>query len=439
MALHRRDLEGSFTEFIFEFKQHCPDFRGRQCTGNVCRVQGEDCLDSPLFTRMFVDIDLTMLHMAVVKGAWRHEQWGPSEDGGRRGGGAVQHGITVEASSLTSSLEEKWSTLSEALAVLSCSSLGPKPTVYSRPFEVGKNHWVQYVPHADSGICIESLIAWKTRLLPAHILASSTIGRVLDPRWLLSAAYQAVELHSTRNPESGEVDVSLRFRFVADPTLTEKVAIGISAGGATVAHAKAHHRAAPLRPFVERRVYDSRAMDLYNAVTLSNPFQDEKCMVHVVEPIPEWYDLHVYSCVTDRAGVPSGLEVRAVPSAGEALASRMFSTVQWQISVPPQQSLTVTCRARKRHMHRDAMPPGASRGLEVPPPRVQWTCPSHNATYAGPFSLVTVPIPDATMPYNVITIVCSLAAFMIGSIMKTLMRRRLAKHGHVNKEQPTKQ
>ena len=149
--------------------------------------------------------------------------------------------------------------------------------------------------------------------------------------------------------------------------------------------------------------------------TLSNDSRPVLSVLHVVFP-----------------GQQKDIATTAATSGSSSSSnSALFPTLSWHAHLVPGGSVALSCRSRKRHLHRDAFPPGASRGLEVPPPRVVW---SNGHVQGGPFALVTVPIPDATMPYNVITIVCSLAAFVLGSLLK----RFSLQHQHQHQQQQQK-
>ena len=69
--------------------------------------------------------------------------------------------------------------------------------------------------------------------------------------------------------------------------------------------------------------------------------------------------------------------------------------------------VTTTFRARKRLLTRAAQPIDASRGFVVPPSLLVIISPTNNEQliYTTPSFLVTSSIPDASMPYNVITLV----------------------------------
>ena len=422
-GLEMRRLLSGDVEYVFSF-----DRKGlglsNVCEEGVCAVKS--AVDSALLEKLHLDLGVSAVRLSAVKGAWRRGAWGESAESE-----AVEQGVSLEAEAEGGNLVgAKWHALSQLLSTLSCSSLGTQ-TVYSKPFSVPSSvpggihqRLAQFVPSVD--LCLESVVAWKTRLLPRQ--GHSALSSLMDPHWMLAAAYQSLQLHSTRDSATDTVSTQVRFRLVAGPQLASAMdeALGSyprSKEGEGEGEGKEDD---VLLPRIERTVHDSRAMDIYTTVRLVNP-SVRPLTATVVEALPEWYDVQLASCTLSNASRPVLSVLRAaLPGQHEKLAtaatanssssnSALFPTLSWHAHLAPGGSMALSCRSRKQHLHRGAFPPGASRGLEVPPPRVVW---SNGHVQGAPFALVTVPIPDATMPYNVITIVCSLAAFVLGSLLK---------------------
>lgn len=107
-------------------------------------------------------------------------------------------------------------------------------------------------------------------------------------------------------------------------------------------------------------------------------------------------------------------------------------TVTWAVTVPPNSSVTAYLYFEKNFVKRESMPADASRGLEFPPTiatyeTTTYLINNHIVTSTTSF-LVSLPIADASMPYNVITMVCALMSFLLGTFVNLLGRKSSRKH-----------
>jgi len=64
-------------------------------------------------------------------------------------------------------------------------------------------------------------------------------------------------------------------------------------------------------------------------------------------------------------------------------------------------------------------PPDPNRGFDFPSPIFIF----EGKVYMGSNSLVFIPLPDLSMPFNVITLTGTLVAFMIGSMINKMIRK----------------
>ena len=80
-----------------------------------------------------------------------------------------------------------------------------------------------------------------------------------------------------------------------------------------------------------------------------------------------------------------------------------------------------------RFLHFEDFPPNPSRGLDVPPaviglrPLSAQAPPTARLTTEG--LLVDAPLPDFSMPFNVITLCSTLLAFFFGSMLNVVVRK----------------
>jgi hypothetical protein len=226
---------------------------------------------------------------------------------------------------------------------------------------------------------------------------------------------------------------------------------------------------------VTRDVRDSRrhtfTADTTVAVRRPAPGTGACVTVAVTETLPAFYDVMMHSYRYASPGTPSAL-VADLPSfaltpggADDAVCfggaapvaapwwqwqpwqgwqaqrtQRCLGTLSWSVNVtwPAKagdaadvQAVTASFVARKRHLHREEYPADASRGLDVPPALVAaWPCAAAvpvawtTTRVVSDPALVTLSIPDASMPFNIITLVTSVLAFLLGSVINALVRPR---------------
>lgn len=102
------------------------------------------------------------------------------------------------------------------------------------------------------------------------------------------------------------------------------------------------------------------------------------------------------------------------------------------IAVPPKSTVYISIQFEKAHLRYTEHPPDANRGFDMSGAAV--------SVYLGNFSnpnigqtkvvrlysenvLISLPTPDFSMPYNVITMTCTLFALFFGSMFNLLTRK----------------
>jgi hypothetical protein len=102
--------------------------------------------------------------------------------------------------------------------------------------------------------------------------------------------------------------------------------------------------------------------------------------------------------------------------------------------LPPKSSLTFSIDYNPSFLPFETFPGDANRGFELPPARVflQSSCVSNkttaqpfvvNTTLYGESLLLMAPLPDMSMPFNVLSLCCTLYAFVLGSILNLVTRK----------------
>jgi len=196
---------------------------------------------------------------------------------------------------------------------------------------------------------------------------------------------------------------------------------------------------------LRRRVVDSRSHELWVHTRVANADPAHTATVTVLEPICACFQsllsTYVYEVVPLNNTQPgenswTGEGVNLVmslantrlishPSSGSRGGAReALSHVSVTLSVPPLHEVRLTYKGMKLFLSREDFGKDASKGCSVPPAVVHLdevrstinsssdTVPVFNLTnthldrfYYTSFSLIMMPIPDFTMPFNVITLV----------------------------------
>jgi hypothetical protein len=99
---------------------------------------------------------------------------------------------------------------------------------------------------------------------------------------------------------------------------------------------------------------------------------------------------------------------------------RDSTLLQHEFTLPPQSSVRLTIDYDPVLLPFQRFPPDPNRGMELPPSWVVW---NSTHTLYSPSLLLLPPVPDMSMPFNIISLTCTLYAFVIGSIINTIVRR----------------
>ena len=208
-----------------------------------------------------------------------------------------------------------------------------------------------------------------------------------------------------------------------------------------------------------------RYLDVVSEVIVTNSHPTKSAALRIFEPLQLDYsdgnilkpNLHSFSyavtcTVSNNSGVyvngssaqisnvavlDSGL-VMKLP--GAALVSGMASeqsqnivVAQYNLTLHSKCTLTASLLWQKRFLKRDYIPTDASKGFHVGSGVVHWRWQGQEKWECViPSSLlVSVPFPDASMPFNVITMVSTVLALLLGSMMNVLVRKSSLKKPNV--------
>jgi hypothetical protein len=108
--------------------------------------------------------------------------------------------------------------------------------------------------------------------------------------------------------------------------------------------------------------------------------------------------------------------------------------MQFRHELAPESSLSVSLDYNPAFSSFENIPGDANRGVELPPVQVYFVSSacsnsnfySNSTSSAQLYSqsvLVLTPLPDMSMPFNVLSLTCTLFAFIVGSLINVLVRR----------------
>ena len=168
---------------------------------------------------------------------------------------------------------------------------------------------------------------------------------------------------------------------------------------------------------------------------LNNP-TDAPVTFQVTEPLHPFYLilLHTYTLSTvDAASAPS-LSICDLPSFHALPAVKLehqrahvgrtplssLGSLSWQVRLEPGQRMRATYMAQQQHVHRQAQPADASRGVELGHVFIL-AVESMQTILARPARvLLPTAFPDQTMSFNVLTLVSTLFALLTGQLFNVL-------------------
>ncbi|KAJ3340378.1 Subunit of the glycosylphosphatidylinositol transamidase complex-like protein [Gonapodya sp. JEL0774] len=157
--------------------------------------------------------------------------------------------------------------------------------------------------------------------------------------------------------------------------------------------------------------------------------------VSALECYPWWLRVYVHTLKAVVDGVATER------SCSPAIDRARPSLLHLHLLVPPNSSILISFEFDKAHLRYTEHPPDASRGFDLGPSvaAVAMVYPSQTIILSDPVTtfrsighstrvytcplLVALPTPDFSMPYNVVTMSCTLLAFLFGSVFNMLTRR----------------
>lgn len=411
------------------------------------------------------------VHLWLNRGDWNAEAWGEwweRESPPERG--ATGSGAFLETSfcSLGKAEDETFSRIRSMFGVF-CPSFSPSGADgrdLNMQFVAGKvlkhqNSLMQHTP--DTMMCTDKARDWLNMLLTAEalesematILSGSTgtnqFSWFVQAPWVhLGLDYRLVADHAQVGKKMAAVTV--RLSAMLEPRrikshqhlLSSLQGAGYEVSSRSITNnISAAGDAPPIS--VHRIVRDGRGSSLTAELHLSHDGTgsggpDDVVRVQVVEPWDEQVFGPLWSKYQAREGNGTSAPFRLpdrpsfrLPQETHVDGSAVTGNAAvWTLSLFPGQSITAVLPVKKRHRHRDAHAADASRGVDVAPAIVT-ICRGRSRVGSDEgnercwqvlteAAIVTTPLPDFPMPFHVLTLVSTLMAFLLGSLVNTVFK-----------------
>lgn len=187
-------------------------------------------------------------------------------------------------------------------------------------------------------------------------------------------------------------------------------------------------------PIDQPPLYVSRSLTGYSQdqggfrVTFSNPSQTDPVHFVYSESVPWFMKLYLYTMkysLKNSEGTFEnfGSELVKEKYYKPSIDRKRPSQLELSIELPPQLSLTLTYEFHKSLLLYHEYPPDANHGFAIEPAVIQ-IIENEKTQYElrTTSSLLTLPTPDFSMPYNVIILTCTVMSLAFGSIFNLLTK-----------------
>ena len=405
------------------------------------------------------EIGVREFRVTLTKGRWEYE-WG-SQGHGNAPGGAFTAAWLDDPS--------KWSTLNRALSGILCASLGQlKETTALRPRETfrqidgAQQPMIGFLPRET--VCTENLTPWL-KLLPCRS-QSGLAAAFFSPPKVFSSQYHSLSVHyrqrEKENVQELRLEATMVFtgenvKFVGDlmaesaPAVCPLASASLVRIGERSRHDMLKEEWSQLADIsltdedypgppairIERAATGTGQRHGGTVATLyahASPSCKHPVKVHYLEVFPAFVRVYASSVRVnvngERVNDLNLLQMLTyTPRGGEGGNNPAAAEITFDI--PCGGNATISTQFENEFLHISSFPPDANRGLDIPPAMVAY------AASVGSFSptaftfsdglLIDTPLPDFSMPYNVVTLTCTVVAFFFGSLFNLLVRRRSKK------------
>ncbi|KDO22438.1 hypothetical protein SPRG_12719 [Saprolegnia parasitica CBS 223.65] len=399
--------------------------------------------------------NVSEFELTFANGMWRHEQWGDAWD-------AAPFGALLSADVAS---RDDFHGLAQALAGIFSASLTKMDGVAVHTH--GARFFESNLPREE--LCTENLSPWL-KLLPCRSHAG--LGAFVHPLHVLDSDYVSMRLRVSRQATKLSMHQTLTFVKRVDDGWSLASALGATTASVCLLATESlitTELASEKPAFVTMpAVAIDRHRNIYKHILPLAGLRSvhEPWLATPPPPAPKsfWHSASVHRYLTGFGQVRGGVAMRVLnkdPKAplqiayNETIPSFMrvyFSSLRVAINgkrldgnassvvmtpattlgalthlrvvltLPPQSRLELAYAFEKSFLPIESHPPDASRGFDAPAASVHVTRGRHaTILYTEPL-LVQLPVPDFSMPYNVICLTSTVVSMAMGSFVNTLLR-----------------
>jgi len=427
------------------------------------------------------------MHLSFTQGRWMYSKWGlptiPAPPGSELWAYFMpQNNTTPEEQQ--ERVTELWRGASTTLSGLYCASLGQLKTTAtcspSRSFnpqgKVYNNNMMRYGVLPREGVCTENLTPWLKQLPCGD---HSGIGALLNPIRLYDVHWHSLGIHTTKLIKY-DSDGKLTQKLILKQTLSvildrtqEWTLNSLFAVQSISACPLAHHsvikiekfpNTLKLRPTTDYNEADNlftydlknkssfslRAKDVSPAAESRDPkspldinryitgnglefggistkihnYQNKTVSITYMDMLPWFIRIYFHTMkiyINDVNVDPYKELTHWVMRPAEVRKST--NLIEFSMNIPASSSVLVTVQFEKAFLHWTEHPPDANRGFDLGSAVVTVHDDVKEYRVYSEALLVSLPTPDFSMPYNVITLTGTVFALFFGAAYNLLIRR----------------
>lgn len=192
-------------------------------------------------------------------------------------------------------------------------------------------------------------------------------------------------------------------------------------------------------------IYDNN-INFKRHVYLYNYNEVNNLNITITEIIPNYYELKFrgyYFCVIPLAGINYTTTKSTYTSENLSNCKVItdyqftyhignhdsFPSISWNTIVPSNSKIVISSSYSKLFMNFEQYPADAYKGFEVYPVVIYFNFQNYDNLHFHTTEslLLSFPIGDFSMPFNVITLVSTIFAFLVGSVINTLVKNKINK------------
>ena len=460
---------GNSSSILVHYSSHIDHTWFQKCIGDDCSI---DLGHLPLlYSDLYDDNHVKAFDVMIASGTWRGHLWGDIP--------SIMHNMATHGGYLSVDIASRhknnkkrmYSRVRNMIASSFCSSINVD-TLNSKPINVYNttskevDRWMQFFP--SESLCSDHL----TNLLKV-LPYDGHLETLLNSKALLSSPWYSFQVSMTNTNKQCNVDSCKQDKRKDDEYICKSdisVTIQVSAILHPV-HSSGHKKLVNAlketsngsssstnisnssikvkreastdtkrRVNVDRIVRDSRQLQLYVETRLENT-TPQPLSILIIDTIPNFYDvlLNTYDLCTlivnnstdqsmslctdvDKVANIKSFHYQKSNCDDDDHDDNCFDSISWSYEIPPNSVLITSYIGLKQFMHMSVFPPDANRGIEVPPSVIYVNSFPFERLITSHY-VVSLPLSDFSMSFNVITLVSTSFVFLVGTMINTLVRK----------------